>query len=73
MPISLPVDFGNCDADDAVRLTTKGAVETLKEKGIQLKDGMELTISDGESTAVGVVCMRDGMWVARIVRWVNGA
>ncbi len=70
MPISLPVDFGNCDVDNAVRLTTKGTVDALKQEGIQLKDGMELTITDGELTAVGVACMRDGMWVAQIVRWL---
>jgi hypothetical protein len=71
MSISLFVDFGNRDIDDAIRLTTKGTVESINEQDVQLCDGLELTITDGELYAVAVVSMRDGMWVARIVRWLS--
>lgn len=67
----IPVDFGNRDEDGAVRLVTQGTVEHLKSHGIELSEGMKVTMSDGELTADGTCTRRDDMWIARIDRWVN--
>lgn len=66
----LPIDFGNCDADGAVRLVTRATVDALKEQSVELKEGMTLTLTDGELTAEGVTKMRDGLWVVIINRWL---
>lgn len=71
MSITLPVDFGNCDADGAVRLMTRGATNALEEASLQLYEGMEIYLSDGELSAKGSVSLRDGMWVATIIQWMD--
>lgn len=71
MSITLPVDFGNCDADGAVRLTTRGTLDTLAKASLQLREGMEVCLSDGELFAEGVVSFRDGMGVAAVIRWTD--
>lgn len=57
----IPVDFGNCDADGAVRLVTR------------VKEGLAVLLTDGELNATARVTMRDGMWVAVIVAWLDDA
>lgn len=70
MQISLPVDFGNCDEDFAVRLNTRGVADALQKNGIQLHEGQEITITDDELTAISITSLRDGIWVAKIIRWL---
>jgi hypothetical protein len=67
----VPVDFGNCDEDGAVRLVTRGTVEYLQSHGIVLSEGLPLVLSDGELTAEGTCTLRQGMWVAIVTRWVT--
>jgi hypothetical protein len=67
----IPVDFGNRDQDGAVRLVTQGTVDYLKSPGIELSEGMKVTMSDGELTADGTCTQREGMWVALVDRWAN--
>lgn len=67
----IPVDFGNADEDGAIRLVTRGTLEYCKDHGIVLSDGMEITMSDGEVVAEGVVSRRKGFWVATVHRWIQ--
>jgi hypothetical protein len=67
------VDFGNCDADGAVRLVTRGTLEALVKASLELSDGMEIVLSDGELSALGTVSMRDGMWSAIVTQWFDGS
>lgn len=67
----IPVDFGNCDADGAVRLITAGAVEAIAAADLRLHEGVELRLTDGELNAIGTASFRDGMWVAIIVTWLD--
>jgi hypothetical protein len=66
---SIFVDFGNADDSDIIRLTTVGTLRDLATLGIELKEGLELHITDGEISASAVVQRRDGMWVAKVLRW----
>lgn len=68
---SVPVDFSNADEDGAVRLVTSGTIEYLSAQDIELFDGRVLLMTDGELLAEGECALRDGMWVARITRWVT--
>ena len=67
----LPVDFGNRDADGAVRLTTRGVERYLAANEIALREGLEIDMTDDELVAEGRVSMRDGMWVAVVDRWIE--
>lgn len=71
MPV--PVDFGNCDQDGAVRLVTRGTVEHFKRHGIMLSEGLRITMADDELTAEGTCTLRDEVWVARIDKWKSGS
>ncbi|GLQ99121.1 hypothetical protein [Dyella mobilis] len=70
MSIILPVDFGNSDADGAVRLGTKQTLEAIDGNSIELSRGMRVTITDDEVTAEGTTELRDGFWVVLITRWL---
>lgn len=67
----IPVDFGNCDPGGAVRLVTQGAIEALEAKKIQLVEGLDVILTDGELTATGTVTLRMGIWVAVISKWLT--
>lgn len=69
--LPVPVDFGNRDTDGAVRLNTRGTVEHLQQKGIELTEGLGIKMTDDELVAEGTCTLRDGMWVATIDRWVD--
>lgn len=73
IPFRLPVDFGNCDSDGAVRLATQGAVAALASEDIQLREGLEVLLTDGEINAIGKVTIRTGMWVAVITEWLESS
>ena len=66
----IPVDFGNCGADGAVRLVTRGATEAIEAAQIRLQEGLEVLLTDDELNATARVTMRDGMWVAVIANWL---
>jgi hypothetical protein len=67
----IPVDFGNCDPDGAVRLITRGTVKAIEDAGVTLQEGVEVFLTDGELRASGKVTMRDGMWVALVSNWLT--
>jgi len=69
--LPVPVDFGNRDDDGAVRLNTRGTVEHLQRHGIELVEGLGLTMTDDELVAEGTCTLRDGIWVARIEKWIE--
>lgn len=66
---AISVDFGNADESDVIRLITAGTLRDLKTFRIELKEGLELRITDGEISAAAVVQRRDGMWVAKVTSW----
>lgn len=49
------VDFQNADNDGFVRLNTCGSICDLGRLGIVLRDGLDLTVSDGEISVPGTV------------------
>lgn len=67
----VPVDFGNCDEDGAVRLVTRGTSDYLQSHGIVLAQGLSIVMSDGELTAEGICVRRQEMWVALVNRWLT--
>jgi len=70
LPI-LPVDFNSADQDQAVRLGTRATLAYLNKESLQLREGMEVLITDDELLARAEVAMRDGMWVALIKEWLK--
>lgn len=69
--LCIPVDFGNRDEDGAVRLVTKGTLAYLDRVGVQLTEGLLVTMTDDEVIAEGRCTLRDGVWVATINRWLQ--
>ena len=63
-------DFHNADTRGRVRLNCDGTTRDLADKGIMLKDGLRLTLSDDELEAEGVVhfAEEEKLWVAVISR-----
>jgi hypothetical protein len=68
---AVPVDFGNRDTDGAVRLVTRGTLDHLQSNGVVLTEGLQILMTDGEIVAEGTCTQRDGMWVARVTRWLT--
>lgn len=63
------VDFHNADPLGRVRLNCMGTVQSLSERGIVLRAGLQLTLSDLdelEADAVVTFSEDDAQWVARI-------
>ncbi|MBB3228423.1 hypothetical protein FHW69_003058 [Luteibacter sp. Sphag1AF] len=63
------LDFGNADESDIIRLTTVGSLRDLATLGVELKEVLELHITDGEISASAVVQRRDGMWASKVLHW----
>lgn len=61
-------DFNNADSAGRLRLNCAGTARDLMEQGVQLRDGLRLTLSDDELEADGVVQFSadECVWVARI-------
>jgi hypothetical protein len=61
-------DFNNADALGRVRLNTVGTVEDLGRLGLQLADGLRVTLHDDDLQADGVVTYsaEEHIWVAKI-------
>jgi hypothetical protein len=66
--LSLSADFHNADPQGRVRLNCIGTIEDLGKLGIQLVDGLRVTIHDEELEADGEVVYSsdEGIWVAKI-------
>jgi hypothetical protein len=64
------VDFHNADAQGRVRLNCNGTIRDLADKGITLKNGLRLTLSDDELEADGEVHFteEEKPWVA-VIDW----
>ena len=67
----VPVDFSNADENGAIRLVTRGTIEYLDSRGIKLVPGLSIVMTDGELVAEGECEQCDGMWVARVTRWIS--
>ena len=63
------VDFNNADDRGRVRLNTPGTIDDLCNQGIELVEGLELTLYQVEVEIKGVVeySLEEQMWVARRV------
>ena len=49
--VTIFADFNNRDRDGCIRLNTVGTVADLARFSIQLKDGLQLSVSDGDLIA----------------------
>ena len=65
---TLYADFMNADPQGRVRLNAVGTIEDLGHSGLQLADGLRVTVHDDEVEADGVVLYsaEEQVWVARI-------
>ena len=61
-------DFNNADVQGRLRLSCAGTLEDLRDKELELVEGLELTLSDGELAADGVATRSDdeAIWVATL-------
>ena len=61
-------DFNNADPRGRLRLNGIGTVEDLSRQGIQLRDGLQLTLHDEELEADGEAhfSAEEKVWVATI-------
>ncbi len=61
-------DFNNADASGRLRLNCVGTVEDLSRQGIQLREGLQLTLHDEELEAEGEAhfSAEEKVWVAAI-------
>jgi hypothetical protein len=61
-------DFNNADRAGRLRLNCAGTIEDLSRQGIQLREGMHLTLHDEELEADGEAhfSSEEQIWVARI-------
>jgi hypothetical protein len=65
---SIEVDFNNCDQEGRVRLNTIGAIRSLNEAQVALRNGLGVELTSGDFFPIkGVVEYSDSerMWVAR--------
>ncbi len=65
---SIEVDFNNCDREGRVRLNTIGAIQSLNESQIRLRNGLEVELTSGDTFPIkGIVEYSDSehIWVAR--------
>ncbi len=63
-------DFHDADSRGRVRLNCIGTIRDLAEKGITLREGLNLNLSDDETEVVGEVHFAEDerLWVA-VVNW----
>jgi hypothetical protein len=65
---SIEVDFNNCDREGRVRLSTIGAILSLNESQVTLRNGLEVKLTSGDfSPLKGIVeySETEHIWVAR--------
>jgi hypothetical protein len=46
--VRINVDFNNCDGEGRVRLNTVGAIQSLNESQITLRNGLEVELTSGD-------------------------
>jgi hypothetical protein len=70
--IRIHADFGNADSAGNVRLNLRGTEEDLRRMKLELREGLEVLLSDGELSTRGRVhfSTEEGIWVAA-VSWPN--
>ena len=64
---SIEVDFNNCDREGRVRLNTVGAIRSLNESQVTLRNGLEVELTCGDFYPIkGIVEYSDTehIWVA---------
>ncbi len=61
-------DFNNADTQGCLRLNTVGTIQDLSQQGIQLREGLPLTLHDEEMEADGEAhfSLEEQIWVATI-------
>ncbi len=64
-------DFNNLDIERRVRLNSARSLVDLEALGDQLKDGLLVTVSDGDYQADGHLEFSGGIWRAT-VDWTTG-
>jgi hypothetical protein len=65
---SIEVDFNNCDREGTVRLNTIGAIQSLNDSQVTLRNGLEAELTSGDFFPTkGIVEYSDfeHLWVAR--------
>jgi hypothetical protein len=65
---SIEVDFNNCDREGRVRLNTIGAIRSLNESRVTLRNGLEVELTSGDTFPLkGIVeySETEQIWVAR--------
>jgi len=67
-PVTLYADFNNADPEGRVRLNVAGTLRDLARQGVQLRQGMAVTVHDEELAADGEAefSPAEGVWAARI-------
>ena len=66
--VRINVDFNNCDGEGRVRLNTVGAIQSLNESQITLRNGLEVELTSGDFyPLMGIAEYSDSehIWVAR--------
>ena len=66
--LNIEVDFNNCDREGRVRLNTIGAIQSLNESKVTLRNGLEIELTSGDFFPInGIVDFSDSehIWVAR--------
>jgi hypothetical protein len=63
-------DFGNADPRGCLRLNCVGTTEDLFRQGVQFRNGLQLTLHDGEMEADGEAhfSSQEQIWVA-LINW----
>ena len=66
---TLYADFNNADSHGRIRLNCVGTIEDLSRQGLQLREGLPLTVHDEELEADGEVhfSAEEKTWVAVII------
>jgi hypothetical protein len=65
----IEVDFNNADASGRIRLNTDGAIESIKERSIELVEGKQVELDDEDSlknTGTLRFSKSEDIWVAEI-------
>ena len=65
---SIEVDFNNCDREGRVRLNTVGAIQSINELEVKMRNGLEVELISGDTFPLkGIVEYSDSehIWVAR--------
>ncbi len=67
---TIHADFNNADSSGRLRLNCIGTIEALARQGVQLREGLQLTLHDEELEADGEAhfSSEEQVWVA-LVQW----